>query len=156
MKKIKKFSFVLCSAMMIVAPTFATAVPNEIVSVTANQPYILEGVEVEYQGDILEEKGVKSTIFNGGAELKTSGYSFIESGENWLWKTITVTNKAGNAGAILIEILDGKGNHIMQTSTGIKPGTSKEYYIPAAWNGEYEINGKAVSSDGTYQIYITD
>jgi hypothetical protein len=70
-----------------------------------------------------------------------------------LYDRPTVTNAAGNKGAIKVRIINAKGEQVGTVKTVNAGKSAKLDSIP--WNsGTYTLQAKAVSSAGTYFITI--
>ncbi|MGG3928571.1 T9SS type A sorting domain-containing protein [Metabacillus fastidiosus] len=91
--------------------------------------------------------------WSGTAYLVTDAYSNVTSSNNFFNDSPTVTNNAGNAGAIKVRIVNSSGK-LVGTVKEIAAGKSARLdTIP--WNsGTYTLQAMAVTKKGSYSIGI--
>lgn len=137
MKKILSTTLALAMASALCVPAMAASEPTpEVVETSAVTTSVTPRIN-----------------WTGTAKLNTSDYANITSSNNVFPDSPLVTSNGNNTGAVYIRVLDEDGA-IVGGIKKVYPGRSVRLDQIPALSGTYTIQGKAVSTPGTYTFNI--
>lgn len=100
-----------------------------------------------------EETITPRIYWHGTANLVTTQYNNITGSNNVFPDSPLITSDGNNAGDVYIKVLNGEGKQVGAIKT-VSPGKSVRLDQIPAFSGQYTIQGKAVTADGTYTFSI--
>ena len=143
-KNKKKACLILAISMLSSSNVFAS-------SINQKSEYISVSVSQDISNDSIESR----LSYDNKSYLSTNGWSNITNDNNWLNAKLDVTNKSSNDGSIKIRVINEDGK-IIVASTTVNLGSTITLEKIGAFSGEYYVQGKAVLTDGNYDLKIVD